>query len=145
MDTPRRIDARKGLEALFEALRGRGYTLIGPTIRDRCIVYGELNAVDDLPAGWTDEQDGGHYRLKERNDGGFFGYAVGPHSFKQFQLEPAEAAPARYAFLHPIPDAVSRLRTCQTGTGRIIVRSRYNELCPPPAAAVSTRHYPWHP
>jgi ferredoxin len=102
---------------LFDALLGLGYALIGPTVRDRCIVYDELNTVDDLPAGWTDEQDGGHYRLKERMDGAFFGYAVGPHSFKQFlhvprqelwrahrsgeglDIEPVETAPAKYAFI----------------------------------------------
>ncbi len=36
--------------------------------------------------GWTDEQDGGHYRLRRRDDEALFGYAVGPHSWKQYQL-----------------------------------------------------------
>ncbi|HKJ22054.1 MAG TPA: sulfite reductase subunit A, partial [Gammaproteobacteria bacterium] len=56
------IDARRGLTGLFSALMELGYTLIGPTLRDQAIVYDELNGVDDLPAGWMDEQDGGHYR-----------------------------------------------------------------------------------
>ena len=38
--------------------------------------------------GWTDEQDGGHYRLVRRDDDALFGYAVGPHSWKKFQLPP---------------------------------------------------------
>ena len=42
-----------------------------------------------MPIGWTDEQDGGYYRLRRRNDEALFGYAVGPHSWKQYQL-PAE-------------------------------------------------------
>jgi ferredoxin len=90
MQPPRIIDARAGLETLFQALRGEGYILVGPTLRDETIVYDELSGVDDLPAGWTDEQDGGHYRIRKRNDGAFFGYAVGPHSFKQFLHVPRQ-------------------------------------------------------
>ena len=40
----------------------------------------------DLPIGWTDEQDGGRYRLARRDDEALFGYAVGPHSWKKYQL-----------------------------------------------------------
>ena len=46
--------------------------------------------VDDLPRGWTDEQDGGHYRLKRRDDDALFGYAVGPHSWKKFLHPPLQ-------------------------------------------------------
>jgi ferredoxin len=45
--------------------------------------------VADLPAGWTDEQGPGHYRLKRRDDPGFFGYSVGPQSWKRY-LHPPE-------------------------------------------------------
>ena len=64
---------RVGLEGLFEALRADGYRLVGPRLREGAIVYDELSAVDDLPAGWTDEQDGGKYRLRKRADGALFG------------------------------------------------------------------------
>ncbi len=63
--------------------------MIGPTVRDGAIVYDEVAAAADLPIGWTDEQDGGRYRLVARDDEALFGYAVGPHSFKRYQL-PAE-------------------------------------------------------
>ena len=49
------------------------------------IIYDEISSVADLPAGWTDEQDGGVYRLKKRGDGALFGYAVGPHSRSLFR------------------------------------------------------------
>lgn len=62
------IDATEGLGALFDRLRSAGYQVIGPTVRDSAIVYGEITSVGDLPIGWTDEQDGGHYRLKRRDD-----------------------------------------------------------------------------
>ena len=42
---------RAGLQALLEALGARGYTVIAPTVRDGAIVYDEIDAVDDLPAG----------------------------------------------------------------------------------------------
>jgi ferredoxin len=77
---------RGDFDQLLGALARRGYTVIGPTIRDRAIVYDEIAAAADLPIGWTDEQDGGSYRLRRRDDEALFGYAVGPHSWKQYQL-----------------------------------------------------------
>lgn len=74
---------------LFKALRSAGYGVIGPTIRDGAIVYDELTSIDDLPVGWTDEQEGGTYRLKKRSDDAFFGYNVGPHSWKKFLFPPS--------------------------------------------------------
>jgi ferredoxin len=79
---------RGDFDRLLQALEARGYTIIGPTVRDQAIVYGEIHGASDLPVGWTDEQDGGHYRLKRREDDALFGYAVGPHSWKQYQLPP---------------------------------------------------------
>ena len=84
------MEAGPGLEALFAALKQEGFTLVGPTLRDEAIIYDELDGVDDLPSGWTDEQDGGHYRLRKRDDDAFFGYAVGPHSLKQFLHVPRQ-------------------------------------------------------
>jgi ferredoxin len=79
---------REDLDELFAALAGRGYTVIGPTVRDAAIVYEEIAGSADLPIGWTDEQDGGHYRLRRREDAALFGYNVGPHSWKRYQLPP---------------------------------------------------------
>ena len=77
-----------GLEALLDALRGRGYRLIGPTVSGGAIVYDDIDGIADLPRGFTDEQDGGRYRLSRRTDDALFGYAVGPQSWKKF-LHPA--------------------------------------------------------
>ena len=73
-----------GLRALLDALRAEGYTVVGPTVEDGAVLYRELERVDELPRGWTDEQEAGTYRLKRRDDDAYFGYAVGPHSWKQF-------------------------------------------------------------
>ena len=74
---------------LLDALTQRGYQVVGPTVRDGAIVYEAIDSVDELPMGWTDEHEGGHYRLKKRDDPAWFGYVVGPHSWKKF-LHPPE-------------------------------------------------------
>ncbi|MCL4544565.1 MAG: 4Fe-4S dicluster domain-containing protein [Chloroflexi bacterium] len=79
---------RPELATLLVALQQRGYRAIGPTIRDGAIVYDELVSPADLPTGWTDEQDGGLYRLERRDDQAVFGYAASPHSWKQFLHPP---------------------------------------------------------
>jgi ferredoxin len=76
------------LEALVDALRRRGFRVLGPTVRDGAIVYDDLEAAADLPVGWTETQDAGTYRLERREDGARFGFAVGPHSWKQFLFPP---------------------------------------------------------
>ena len=69
---------------LIPALERRGFQVVGPTLRDGAVVYDHLNKLEDLPIGWTDEQQAGQYRLKRRDDGALFGYNVGPQSGKRF-------------------------------------------------------------
>ena len=83
-----RVIARADLDQLLAAIARRGFRLIGPTVRDGAIVYDDISTSADLPAGWTDEQDGGHYRLRRRDDEALFGYAVGPHSWKKYLFPP---------------------------------------------------------
>ena len=82
------VIGRESIDTLLGALRGRGFTVIGPTVRDQAIVYDELSSSADLPVGWTDEQDGGTYRLVRRKDEALFGYVVGPRSWKHFLHPP---------------------------------------------------------
>ncbi len=79
-----------GLQALIGVLARRGYTVLGPSVRDGAIVYDEIASLEDLPAGWTDRQEAGRYRLERREDGALFGFAVGPQSWKRFLHPPAE-------------------------------------------------------
>jgi len=105
------------LEQLLVMLRQKGYETVGPTIRDSAIVYDRIEGLKDLPAGWTEEQEAGTYRLKPRDDKALFGYTVGPHSWKRFlhpatlrlfqtrkttaglEIEVATGSPPRYAFI----------------------------------------------
>ena len=79
-----------GLPALFEALRGRGYTVVGPTVRDGAIVVAELATAAELPFGWGVETEAGRYRLRARSDTAAFGHSAGPQSWKSV-LHPARA------------------------------------------------------
>ena len=83
---PNHILQREDFDALLAAIATGGYSIIGPTVRDGAIVYDEITRAADLPVGWTDEQEAGRYRLRRRDDAALFGYAVGPQSFKQFEL-----------------------------------------------------------
>jgi sulfhydrogenase subunit beta (sulfur reductase) len=76
------------LEALVGGLRARGFRVLGPTVRDGAVVYDDLESAAELPIGWTDDQAPGRYRLERRDDEARFGFAVGPHSWKQFLLPP---------------------------------------------------------
>ena len=79
---------RDDLERLISLLREGGRTVIGPTMRDDAIVYDEISSMADLPAGWTDDQAPGRYRLAHDDSGRLFDYTVGPTSWKRFTFPP---------------------------------------------------------
>ena len=76
MPDERTLEAAE-LPRLFTALQARGYQVVGPTLRDGAIVYDALAGPEELPAGWTDEQDGGTYRLKKRRDAALLATSLG--------------------------------------------------------------------
>ncbi len=111
------ILARRDFQTLIDVLQDTGYAVIAPTLQENTIVYDQITRVDDLPEGWGDDQDGGHYRVENRKDGFLFSYAVGPRTWKKwlfpprtelwsarrtpqgFAVEEAELAAERFAFL----------------------------------------------
>lgn len=68
----------------LQAIKQHGYQLVGPTIQNRVIVYDRLESANDLPIGWKDRQEGATYRLEKRSDNAYFGYVMGPQSWKKF-------------------------------------------------------------
>jgi ferredoxin len=86
-DAPLRLP-RTALQQLFAALEQRGYTIVGPTIRQGAVIYDRLQSVADLPLGWTDRQEAGVYRLEPNGEERYFGYTIGPQSWKQFLFPP---------------------------------------------------------
>ncbi|MCJ7711898.1 MAG: 4Fe-4S dicluster domain-containing protein, partial [Chloroflexi bacterium] len=83
--------ARANLGVLIDLLRQDGRTVIGPKVMDGAVVYGEIESVDDLPAGVNDEQAPGRYRLTEGRHRRVFDYAVGPLSPKRWTFPPVVA------------------------------------------------------
>ena len=83
-----RIFGPEGLGSLVSVLRDAGYRIVGPTVRDGAIVLDELASADALPHGWTASQEAATFRLERRDDDAVFGWAVGPHSWKQELLPP---------------------------------------------------------
>jgi ferredoxin len=80
---------KPALQHIFDSLRELGHTLIGPTLGESAIELGHIERLADLPIGWTQEQEAGSYRLRPRQDQAYFGYGVGPHSWKAY-LYPAQ-------------------------------------------------------
>jgi ferredoxin len=79
-----------GLQALIDALRGRGYRVIGPRPRDGALVLADIASVEDLPRGIGDDQAAGHYRTRAREDQALFGFAATAQSAKPLLFPPDE-------------------------------------------------------
>lgn len=90
MDQSKLFCTPEQFQRLLSLVQQDGYKLLGPTIHNEVIIYDELQSSQDLPIGWMDEQDPGYYRLKRRNDQAYFGYNLGPHSWKKYLFPPHE-------------------------------------------------------
>lgn len=76
------------LHYLLEVLQAQGFQTVGPSLDSGDLVYAGLNSIHDLPIGWTNQAQGGAFRLQPRGDQAFFGYNVGQQSWKQFLFPP---------------------------------------------------------
>ena len=83
-DNPRLMLTHADLARLIALLRENNYRVVGPTVTDGAIVYDTIESIDDLPRGWTDEQEAGSYSIKHTHHGKLFDYTVGPQSWKKF-------------------------------------------------------------
>jgi len=136
---PRLLPSSK-LACLFEALTRRDYDVIGPTVRDNAIVLDRLQSPEQLPIGLEDEQSPGHYRLNQRQQDVYFGFTVGPQSWKKYFL-PAESrlwsAERRNASFHILNNdspprrhlALVGVRSCDLAAiaiqDRVLMQDRY--------------------
>jgi ferredoxin len=113
------------LQAVIDRLVELGYRVAGPRIEGSAIILGEIDSVDDLPVGVTDEQDAGRYRLARNAEGMYFDHVVGPHSLKQFLFPPW-----------------STLMTCRYEDGKLHVEM--DEEPPKPLAVIGVRSCDLH-
>lgn len=79
-----------GLDAIIGALKSDGYHVMGPRLGEGAVVYDDIAGISDLPQGWGDVQDGGHYRLRQRGDDRLFGYTVAPQGWKRALYPPRQ-------------------------------------------------------
>ena len=124
-----RLLAKADFQRLFDALARRGYRIVGPRVAEGAIIYDEIAGVADLPQGWTDEQSPGHYRITRRDDDRWFGFVVGPHSWKRYLFPPralvasADRTDAGWQFSEPAPDpqplAFLGVRACELAAIRV--------------------------
>lgn len=111
------------LDELIKLLAADGFEVIGPRLEQSAIVYAPLSSAKDLPIGWTDHQAPGEYRLQPRGDDAYFGFAVGPHSWKKFLFPPllklwrAHRVPESFEVMAEEPDPPRRaflgVRSCE--------------------------------
>ncbi len=83
-----RVLKRESFDSLVEALQRRGYRVIGPTVRQEAVSYEPISSSAELPVGLTDEQEGGTYRLRRRDDEALFGFNNGANSWKNHLFPP---------------------------------------------------------
>ncbi|MCW9033726.1 MAG: 4Fe-4S dicluster domain-containing protein [Rhodospirillales bacterium] len=118
---------------LLGNIKGQGFHVVGPVLADGAIIYDTIHSIEDLPSGYQDEQEGGHYRLKKSTGrrgerDALFRYTVGPSSWKRFlfppeqklwkavregksfSIESPKEKPPRYAFFGVRPCEVSALK-----------------------------------
>lgn len=118
-----------GLQQLLDLL-GEEHTVIGPVVKDGIIGLGEIARMDQLPQGVGDIQEPGSYRLRDRSDNAYFGFAASGQPWKRLlfpprerictsveddgrlAIEPADATPTR-------PYALVGVRGCDLAALRI--------------------------
>lgn len=70
------------LQQLIEHMQSLGYRCVGPSIYNDCIVYDDINNLQDLPSGIQDSQNPGQYRLQQHTHTRHFAWANGPQAIK---------------------------------------------------------------
>jgi sulfhydrogenase subunit beta (sulfur reductase) len=127
------------LQQLIEALHRQGFEVMGPTLAQGDLIYGEVRTAADLPVGWRTEEDAGTFRLVRGDDQAYFGCRPGQQSLKQFffpaelllwqarregdgwRVKVPDRPPCNYAFLG--------VRACDLAAlevhDRVLARGRY--------------------
>ena len=73
-----------GLDEIIAALRAEGRTVLGPIVRDGVVDHDVITSGADLPVGWTEEQDGGTYRLAATGTDQVFAYSSPSTAWKRY-------------------------------------------------------------
>ena len=88
-DMPRYFPRARLAELISLVLRA-GFRVIGPRVDQGALVYREIDGVEDLPQGLSDEQAPGRYRLVNNGTQRHFSWANGTSGIKPFIFAPRE-------------------------------------------------------
>lgn len=76
---------------LLSCLQEKGYSCLGPQVKNGAIVFDELQNADQLPWGIQDVQEPGKYRLQQTDLKEAFAWANGPQAIKPLLFKPKES------------------------------------------------------
>ncbi|HUO09303.1 MAG TPA: 4Fe-4S dicluster domain-containing protein [Phycisphaerae bacterium] len=79
-----------GLQDLIDTLRGKGYTVIAPVLREGVVRLGPVKGIEDISHGIHDEQGPGTYKVVEEEGALMFDYAAALDSAKPFLFPPVQ-------------------------------------------------------
>ncbi len=101
------------LDEMIASLRSNGRTVIGPAVRDGVITHDQIESASELPLGWTEDQDGGRYRLVPTGTDERFAFSSPSTSWKRFLIPErtlllrARRSNGTVAVVEPEPEAPS--------------------------------------
>ena len=75
---------------LIASLKGEGYEVYGPQVKDSAIVFELLDDASQLPANYTDDQQAGSYRLYKNQTSRWFAWANASQGIKPLVFVPTE-------------------------------------------------------
>ncbi len=131
METVAVFLSRDALDSLLDAIRQAGFgRLLGPVADQGAITYQTIESAAALPVGQGDQQEAGHYRLRNQGGPRAFAWAHGPSALKPLTFAPREVlwrcerdADGHLRFhdpdLTPAPTAVIGVRACDLAALRI--------------------------
>ncbi len=73
---------------ILARLKAAGYETIGPRVKNDTLVYDTVDSLEDLPRGYTTEQEAGRFRLTYTGHNRYFDVIPGQHSWKEFLFPP---------------------------------------------------------
>jgi ferredoxin len=79
---------KQNFDQLLALLNETGYETIGARIQDSTVIYGQIQTLEDLPRGYSSEQNGGHYRLVYSGHPRYFDITPGAPGWKQYLFPP---------------------------------------------------------
>jgi ferredoxin len=140
-----RVMSLEGLNQIVDLLRAEGRSVIGPTVADGVITHDEIESADALPKGWTEDQDGGRYRLIPTGTDEVFAFSSPSVSWKRY-LYPERTLLIRARRTHdgieveqPVPDRPSLaffgIRSCDLAALGVLDRVFLDPMATDPTYA----------